>query len=157
MGSGSIAVKSVILAKPQTFMNLSGDSVGPLVKYFKVPKSKLLVIYDEIDLAFGTLRLREKGGSGGHNGMKAIIRHLGNDFPRLRLGIGRPPGRMEPAAFVLQNFSPDEIPVVDQMIDNAISAVETFVEQGIELAMSRHNPVNSLTSPQRGNPDPTPN
>ena len=96
-------------------------------------------IYDELDLPFGTIRLREKGGAGGHNGMKSIINHLGNDFPRLRLGIGRPPGRMPPAAYVLQDFAKEDEPVVVELIDTAVQAVATFLTDGIDLAMSRHN------------------
>ena len=139
VGSGQLVEMRVILAKPQTFMNLSGNSVGPLANYYKIPLSNLLVIYDEIDLALGTLRLREKGGSGGHNGMKSIINILGNNFPRLRLGVGRPPGRMDPAAYVLHDFRENELPIVDEMIDQAISTIETYLTDGIELAMTRHN------------------
>jgi PTH1 family peptidyl-tRNA hydrolase len=87
----------------------------------------------------GTIRLREKGGAGGHNGMKSIIQHLGNDFPRMRLGIGRPPGRMPPAAYVLQDFGKDDLPIVTELIDEALKAIETFLIDGIQLAMSRHN------------------
>ncbi|MFN2279831.1 MAG: aminoacyl-tRNA hydrolase, partial [Candidatus Promineifilaceae bacterium] len=113
LGNGRIAGQQVILAKPQTYMNRSGDSVGPLVNYYRVPLENVLVIYDELDLPFGTLRLRQSGGSGGHNGMKSIINHLGQDFPRMRLGIGRPPGRMEPADFVLRDFRGQELEVAD--------------------------------------------
>ncbi len=139
IGSGQIDGHAVILAKPQTFMNKSGDAVGPLAKYYKIEPSAILVVYDELDLPLGTLRLREAGGSGGHNGMKSIIQHLGNDFPRLRLGIGRPPGRMPPAAYVLQDFSAGERPIVDDLLDNAVQAIETFLAEGIDLAMTRHN------------------
>ena len=104
IGSGRIAGRQVILAKPQTYMNRSGDAVGPLVAYYRVPPENVLVIYDELDLPLGALRLRPSGGSGGHNGMKSIINHLGQDFPRLRLGVGRPAGRMEAADYVLQDF-----------------------------------------------------
>ena len=138
-GEGRIKERPVILVKPQTFMNLSGDSVGPLVNYYKVPLENVLVIYDEIDLAFGTLRLRSKGGSGGHNGMKSIIQHLGQDFPRLRFGIGRPSGRMPPAAHVLRDFGKDEQPVLMELLDSAVEAVETFLVEDVELAMTRHN------------------
>ena len=120
-------------------MTASGDAVGPLAKYYKIEPSAILVVYDELDLPLGTLRLREAGGSGGHNGMKSIIQHLGNDFPRLRLGIGRPPGRMPPAAYVLQDFSAGERPIVDDLLDNAVQAIETFLAEGIDLAMTRHN------------------
>lgn len=139
VGNGRIAQQSVILAKPQTMMNLSGDAVGPIANYYNIAPANVLVIYDELDLPFGTIRLREKGGAGGHNGMKSIINHLGNDFPRLRLGIGRPPGRMPPAAYVLQDFSKDDAPVVVELIDTAVQAVTTFLTDGIDLAMSRHN------------------
>lgn len=139
LGSGRIAQQSVILAKPQTMMNLSGDAVGPIANYYNIAPTNVLVIYDELDLPFGTIRLREKGGAGGHNGMKSIINHLGNDFPRLRLGIGRPPGRLPPAAYVLQDFGKDDAPVVVELIDTAVQAVETFLIDGIDKAMSRHN------------------
>jgi peptidyl-tRNA hydrolase, PTH1 family len=139
VGNGRIANHSVILAKPQTMMNLSGDAVGPIANYYNIPPANVLVIYDELDLPFGTIRLREKGGAGGHNGMKSIINHLGNDFPRLRLGIGRPPGRMPPAAYVLQDFAKEDEPVVVELIDTAVQAVATFLTDGIDLAMSRHN------------------
>ena len=139
VGDGRIAGRSVILAKPQTFMNLSGESVGSLVRFYKMSLENLLIVYDEIDLPPGTLRLREKGGSGGHNGMKSIIQHLGQDFPRLRLGVGRPPGRMEPAAYLLQDFGKEEIPLRTETVDEATIAVETFLGHGIDLAMSRHN------------------
>ncbi len=139
VGTGKMAGRRIILAKPQTYMNLSGESVGPLVRYYKIPLSNLLVIYDEIDLPFGAIRIREQGGSGGHNGMKSIIKVLGTDFSRLRLGVGRPPGRMDPAAYVLQDFQKEEIPVVEEMIAEAIAAVTTFLVEGIDLSMTRHN------------------
>ena len=138
-GNGRIADQPVILAKPQTYMNDSGSAVGPLANYYKVPPANVLVIYDELDLPLGTVRLREKGGAGGHNGMKSIINHLGNDFPRLRLGIGRPPGQMPPAAYVLQDFGPSDLPLVAEILDEAAKAVQTFVREGIQMAMSRHN------------------
>lgn len=139
VGSGHIAGRSVILAKPQTYMNKSGDAVGPLAKYYKIEPGDVLVIYDDLDLPLGTLRLREQGGAGGHNGMKSIIHHLGNDFPRLRVGIGRPPGRMPPSAYVLQDFGDDEWPVVAQVLDRVADAVGVFLRDGVDLAMSRFN------------------
>lgn len=149
VGSGRVAERPVILAKPQTFMNLSGEAVGRLAGYYRVPADNLLVIYDELDIPFGVLRLREKGGAGGHNGMRSVIAQLGNDFARLRLGIGRPPGRMDPAAYVLQDFGRDELPVVSDMLDTAVAAIESFVRDGIELTMSRYNgPVDSPAAAQ---------
>lgn len=141
VGTGQFARKRIILVKPQTKMNLSGSSVGPLVNYYKIPLSNLMVVYDEIDLPFGAIRLREKGGSGGHNGMKSIITALDDGFPRLRLGIGRPPGRMEPAAYVLQDFQKEELPVVEEIVERSVSAIETYLTNGIETAMTRFNSI----------------
>ncbi len=139
LGNGQIAGCSVILAKPQTFMNLSGESVGPLARYYRVPLENMLVIYDELDLPFGTIRLRQKGGAGGHNGMKSIIQNMGQEFPRMRLGVGRPPGQMPSAAFLLKDFGKDDMPVIQEIIEQAKTAVVTFLVDGIDLAMSRHN------------------
>ncbi len=139
VGQGKLGTESVIVAKPQTFMNLSGNAVASLMRFYKLPVSNLLVVYDELDLPSGTLRIREKGGAGGHNGMRSIIQHLGEEFPRLRLGIGRPPGQMPGAAYVLQDFGRSEQPVVDEMLDISVQAIETFVRDGIQLAMSRYN------------------
>ncbi len=139
VGNGRIHQHAVILAKPQTFMNLSGDSVGAVANFYKIPPEKVLVVYDELDLPFGAIRLREQGGAGGHNGMKSITNHLGQEFPRLRLGIGRPPGRMDPAAWVLRDFGDEERPLLNEILDEALQAIETFLMEGIQLAMSRHN------------------
>lgn len=139
VGSGRVAGRPVILAKPQTFMNLSGEAVAPLMNYYRIPLSNLLVIYDELDIPFGVIRLREKGSAGGHNGMRSIVGRLGDGFPRLRLGIGRPPGQMDPAAFVLQEFGRDEWPLADEMLDKAVAAIVSFVTDGINLTMSRYN------------------
>lgn len=138
-GDGRIAGRSVILVKPQTYMNRSGDAVGPLARYYRIAPADTLVIYDDIDLQPGTIRLREQGGSGGHNGMKSLIQHLGQNFPRLRLGVGRPPGKMPPAAYVLQDFGRDEQELVDAMLTQAVRAIVTYLEGGIDLAMTRHN------------------
>ncbi|KAL5222938.1 hypothetical protein ABZP36_027651 [Zizania latifolia] len=106
LGKGRIGDAPIMLAKPQTFMNASGESVGQLVSYFKIPLNQVLVMYDDLDLPFAKLRLLPKGGHGGHNGMRSIINHFkqNRDFPRLRIGIGRPPGKMDPANFVLRPF-----------------------------------------------------
>jgi len=139
VGNGRLAERAVILAKPQTFMNLSGEAVGALASFYRIPPRAVLVVYDELDIPFGAIRLREKGGAGGHNGMRSIIQHLGNDFPRLRLGIGRPPGRMDAAAYVLQDFGRDELPLVSEMLATAGQAIASFVRDGIDLTMSRFN------------------
>ena len=141
VADGRIAGQKVILVKPQTYMNASGDAVGPLANYYQIPNQNILVIYDDLDLPFGAIRLREKGGAGGHNGMKSIINHLGQDFPRMRLGIGRPPGQMPPHAYVLQDFRPEELPLLDDVLTEAVRAVETWLADGIQMAMSRHNSV----------------
>jgi len=137
---GTLDGARVIIAKPQTFMNLSGRAVQPLAKFYQVPLDRILVIFDDLDLPFGAIRLREQGGAGGHNGMKSIIDRLGSgDFPRLRVGIGRPPGRMNPAAFVLRDFDADEAAALDDILDRAVSAIEAFIGGGIRVAMNRFN------------------
>jgi PTH1 family peptidyl-tRNA hydrolase len=139
VGAGRIGGRPVILAKPQTYMNNSGDALGPLAAFYRLEPADVLVAYDEIDLPLGTLRLRESGSSGGHNGMRSIIAHLGEAFPRLRLGVSRPPARLPAAAYVLQDFASAEAPIVTEMLAEAARAVETFLTGGIVLAMSRHN------------------
>jgi PTH1 family peptidyl-tRNA hydrolase len=137
---GSAGGVRVIVAKPQTFMNLSGRAVQPLAHFYKVPLDRLLVIFDDLDLPFGVLRLREKGGAGGHNGMRSIIDRLGNnDFPRLRVGIGRPPGRMDPAAFVLRDFDAVEEAELDEICDRAVQAIDAFIAEGVGAAMNKFN------------------
>ena len=117
---GRSGERRIIMAKPQTYMNDSGRAVGALLRFYKIPVEQLLVIFDDLDLPFGAIRLRADGGAGGHNGMRSIIQHLGgNRFARLRIGIGRPPGRMEPAAFVLQDFNRDEAAELDALLDRA--------------------------------------
>lgn len=139
IGSGKIENRSVILVKPMTYMNLSGRSVGTLSRYYRIPLSKLLITYDEIDLPFSVVRIRASGGSGGHNGMKSIIEQLGTDFPRIRIGIGRPAGRMDPADYVLQNFSKEEREAVGGVLDRAVDAIDLFLLEGINSAMNRYN------------------
>ncbi len=139
IGNGRIGGQSVILCKPQTYMNRSGEAVGGLARFYKIETPQILVVYDELDLPFGSVRLRKQGGSGGHNGMKSVIRHIGNDFPRLRLGVGRPPGRMDPAAYLLQDFKKDDFSVLDELLDDAVAAIVSFINEGVELAMTRHN------------------
>jgi PTH1 family peptidyl-tRNA hydrolase len=137
---GDFHGRRIVLAKPQTFMNESGQAVVPLAHFYKVPIERLLIVYDDLDLQPGTLRLRPGGGSGGHKGMRSIIEHLGaQDFTRLRIGIGRPPGRMDPAAYVLQDFTTDEELVLQETLDRALSAIETWLCEGIEAAMNRSN------------------
>lgn len=148
------ADRPVLIARPQTYMNRSGDAVRGLLSFYKLPLDRLLVIYDELDLPLGTLRLRSKGSAGGHNGMRSIIGQIGPDFARLRLGIGRPPGRLPVEAFVLQDFDADERPIVDHLLDEAVRTVETFVRDGIDLAMTRHNMTRHNMARQAATPRP---
>ena len=142
---GTVHEQRIILAKPQTFMNESGRVVVPLARFYKVPPERLLVVYDDLDLPQGTMRLRPEGGSGGHKGMHSIIEHLGSQsFPRLRIGIGRPPGRMDPADYVLQDFSEEEALLLEETLERAVAAIEAWLCDGVETAMSRYNQYSSL-------------
>ncbi|MCL5429600.1 MAG: aminoacyl-tRNA hydrolase [Chloroflexi bacterium] len=130
----------IILAKPRTYMNRSGSAVGALLRFYKAPPGKLLVIYDDVDLPFETLRLRSEGGSAGHNGMKSIIENLGSqEFARLRVGVGRPKGRMRTPDHVLQDFSKAEQGVLTFVLERASKAAMTFIEEGIVAAMNKYN------------------
>ncbi|MCJ7738254.1 MAG: aminoacyl-tRNA hydrolase, partial [Anaerolineae bacterium] len=126
VGRGFIGTVPVVLVLPQTFMNRSGVAIAALAQFYRVPLDHLLVVYDDLDLPFGSIRLRKAGGSGGHKGMQSIIQCLGNlrDFPRLRVGIGRPPGQMDPAAYVLRDFASDELPLLDETLDQAVANIE---------------------------------
>ncbi len=130
----------VILVKPQTYMNNSGGALGSLVHFYQVPLENILVAYDDVDLPLGTLRLRPSGGSAGQKGMQSIIARLGTEeFPRLRIGTGRPPGRKEAADYVLQDFPPDEHDLLDETLDRAMDAVLTYIQHGLERAMNDYN------------------
>ena len=143
-----IGDERVLLVKPITFMNLSGEAVAPIVHFYKVPLTEILVVYDDLDLPLGVLRLRPKGGAGGHKGLKSIIQHLGsNEFPRLRVGIGRPPGRMDAADFVLRPFTKEEEEIMALVREEAADAIELWVREGLERAMNR---VNSLKLADEG-------
>lgn len=140
VGKGLLGGERVILAKPQTYMNSSGQSVAPLARFYKIPLEQLMVIHDDLDLPFGTLRLRPLGGTGGQKGMESIIKLLGtHDFPRLRVGIGRPPGRMDPADYVLHDFDPPQQNLLPEVLDAAVKAIRTFVLEGIEASMNAYN------------------
>jgi len=137
---GTLLERPVIVAKPRTFMNRSGYAVAALVRFYRVQLDRVLVVYDDLDLPLGALRVRPSGGSGGHRGMASIIEQLGSrDFARLRIGIGRPPGRMDPADYVLQDFSKAEEPLVEEVLDMAVATIETWLAEGIDTAMSLHN------------------
>jgi PTH1 family peptidyl-tRNA hydrolase len=134
---GHMLDRKVILAKPQTFMNLSGRSVGSLMRFYRIPRSNLLIAYDELDLPSGSIRLLPGGGSAGHKGMRSIIEHLATqDFPRLRIGIGRPPGRMDPSDYVLQDFSSDELVLLEGTLKRAVECLRLFISEDIQAAMT---------------------
>jgi PTH1 family peptidyl-tRNA hydrolase len=132
--------RKLILAKPQTYMNLSGQSVQGLVHFYKLPLSNVMILSDDLDLPFGTLRIRASGGPGGQRGLNDILEKLGTkDVPRLRIGIGRPPGRMDPAAYVLQDFSREEMKELSLILDRGADAVLAFVTHGLNKAMNDFN------------------
>jgi PTH1 family peptidyl-tRNA hydrolase len=140
VAEGIIGGHRVVLAKPQTYMNLSGTAVSRLSSLFEVPPEQLLVAYDDLDLPLGRLRLRPEGGSGGHKGVRSIADSLGTQaFARLRVGIGRPPGRLDPADYVLRPFTKDENAVIDHTIQEAAAAMECWLTEGIRAAMDRFN------------------
>jgi PTH1 family peptidyl-tRNA hydrolase len=132
--------QSIILAKPQTYMNVSGQSVGSLVNFYKIPLENLMVVYDDVDLPFGQIRIRPSGGSGGQKGIASIIERLGTkDFPRLRLGIGRPPGRKSAGSYVLKDFSGEDADFLPQVLDRATDAVLTYISEDLDTAMNHYN------------------
>ena len=135
---------SALLAKPLTFMNLSGQAIGELLRYFKIEATDLLVIVDEVQLPLGKLRARSRGSAGGHNGLKSIVAHLGEDFSRLRVGVGRGPSadgqpQRDLADHVLARFDPDERVEVERMTIRAADAAETFITSGIAAVMNAYN------------------
>ncbi|HRV95329.1 MAG TPA: aminoacyl-tRNA hydrolase [Anaerolineae bacterium] len=130
----------IALLKPQTYMNLSGEAVAPIARFYKIPPERILVAFDDLDLPLASLRLRLKGGAGGHNGMSNIIQHLGTkDFPRLRLGIGRPAGQMPPKAYVLLPFKADEWEAMRVTYERSVDAIKVIITEGMEIAMTRFN------------------
>lgn len=140
-GKGVIAGQKVLLVKPQTYMNLSGESVGGIVNYYKIdPESDLLVIYDDISLDVGQLHIRKKGSAGGHNGIKSIIAHLGTTvFPRIKVGVGEKPKNYDLADYVLGHFSKQERELMEEGYEHASDAVEQIVQGEIEAAMNVFN------------------
>ncbi len=130
----------IILLKPQTYMNLSGKAVSSFIRFYKLPLENLLVVYDDVDLPFQTLRMRPDGGDAGQKGVRSIIQELGTkDFPRLRVGINRPPGRMSVSSYVLLNFSDQEVEPLPFLLDQAADAILSFVDLGLNQAMTTYN------------------
>lgn len=139
--------KSLILVKPQTFMNLSGKSVAPLVRFFKIPLENLVIIHDDLDIPLGTIRIRPGGGTGGQQGVKSILNELGDrQVPRLRVGISRPPGRMDPADYVLQDFSSAEKLELEDVLERSSKALLMILNEGLEKAMTCFNANNGKDS-----------
>ncbi|OZE29800.1 aminoacyl-tRNA hydrolase [Rhodococcus sp. 05-2255-1e] len=133
--------RSVVVAKPRTFMNLSGQPVAALARFFSVDPANIVVVHDELDIDFGALRLKLGGGEGGHNGLRSISQHLGTkDYLRVRVGVGRPPGRMDPASFVLKPFSTPERKDLGVVIEEAADAAELLLKVGLEAAQNRVHP-----------------
>jgi PTH1 family peptidyl-tRNA hydrolase len=140
--SGGVPGEQVVLAVPTSYMNESGGQVSSVVKFFKIPPERLLVVHDELDLPFADLMLKRGGGEGGHNGLRSISQSLGTrDYCRLRVGIGRPPGRMDAADFVLRDFSSTERKELDFVISDAVDAVTAVLGDGWERAQSAVNTV----------------
>jgi PTH1 family peptidyl-tRNA hydrolase len=135
-----LAGTPVTLGKPMSFMNLSGAAVAALRGFYKLPADRIIVIHDELDLPFGTLRLKTGGGDNGHNGLRSVTAALGTrDYHRARVGIGRPPGRMDPADFVLRDFSASERSELPLLLDRAADAVEELIGQGISAAQNEYH------------------
>src|SRR5215510_12581197 len=132
--------RKLILAKPQTFMNLSGQSVQGLIHFYKLPLTNVMILSDDLDIPFGTIRIRASGGPGGQRGLSSILEKLSTkDVQRMRLGIGRPPGRMDPANYVLQNFSKDEAQTLSEVLDRGADAAFEFVINGLNASMNKFN------------------
>ena len=135
--TGRIAGRSVVLAKPRVYMNESGRQVGPLAKFYSVAPADVIILHDELDIDFGRIRLKFGGGVAGHNGLRSVSSALGtNDFQRVRIGVGRPPGRKSGAAFVLENFAATERPEVPTICEQAADATELLIELGLEPAQN---------------------
>ncbi len=139
-GKGRISDEDVMLAMPVTYMNRSGDGVKELMRYYKVLPSDLVLVYDDLDLDTGQIRIKLQGGSGGHNGCASVISAIGTeDFTRIRIGIGRPAGRSDIVGYVLSKFSSEEVPLIETAVENAVDAVRAVVGNNIVAAMNKYN------------------
>lgn len=138
-GKGWIDSQEVVLAKPMTFMNRTGGAVKKLVNFFTIGMDDLIVIHDDLDLPFGRLRFKRRGGDGGHQGVRSIIESMGgNNFLRLKVGIGRPPKGIDPAEYVLDSFGESEEPILDKILDRTADALKVMLLEGLETAMNRY-------------------
>lgn len=139
-GNGNINGEKVILVKPQTYMNLSGQAVREFVNFYKVEKEELIVLYDDMDIDKGIIKIRKKGGAGSHNGMKSVVQELGTtDFPRIRIGIGEPEFKSDAINYVIGHVSDEEYEVLQKGIDTASVAVKEIITHGIDSAMNKLN------------------
>lgn len=154
VGNGAIGHERVILALPQSFMNRSGAPVASLLGYYKRPVQDLIVVHDDLDLPFGAVRVKRGGGHRGHNGLRDIIQHVGADFNRVRVGIGRPPDGWDPADFVLGRWTDQERAALDDVIDLAADAVEAILNDGVDAAVSQfqRSPVRGVAHRSQHNP-----
>ena len=144
--------KKLMLFKPQTFMNLSGNAVKEIKNFYKIENQKIIVVHDEIDIELGTLKIKEGGGSAGHNGIKSIIENLNdNSFKRIRVGIGKPGNQNLVSSHVLSKFSSDEKKIVKQLIENTVDAIKEIIKNGIENAMNKYNKKTSATKEEKSN------
>jgi len=139
VGGGSVAGERVVLAKPQTYMNLSGEAVVRLRRAFGVAAPDVVAVYDDLDLPVGRVRVRADGGAGGHKGVASLIAVIGRGFPRVRVGVGRPPAGVDPVTYVLEPFASAERPVMATAIEHAVEAVECLLREGVERAMNTFN------------------
>ena len=139
MGPPGPGSRRVVLVKPMSYMNLSGGPVNALREFYKVPLSHVVAVHDELDIDYGVLRLKRGGGDNGHNGLKSMTKAMGAEYHRVRCGIGRPPGRMQVADFVLKDFSSGERKELDWFVDRAADAVECLVAEGLERAQNTYN------------------
>ncbi len=139
VGSGMIANTRTILARPQKFMNRSGHPVASIAGYYKLEEERVLVVHDDVDLPFGEVRVKRGGGHGGHNGLRDLIKHIGREFPRVRVGVGRPPEGWDTADYVLGKWTPAESNEVPSMVAEASDVVEAVLRDGLEAAMNQFN------------------
>jgi len=144
IGEGVILGHKVVLAKPQTYMNLSGESVKELAAWYKIPNENIMIIYDDVSIPIGSIRIREKGSAGGHNGMKSIIQHLSSDvFPRLKIGVNAKPDGYDLADYVLGKFTKEEQDIMFETFINVNDAVVEFINKDIKSAMNKFNSIRS--------------
>ncbi|MCW2512365.1 MAG: Peptidyl-tRNA hydrolase [Mycobacterium sp.] len=137
VATGRLGGRSIVLAKPRVYMNESGRQVGPLANFYSVAPADVIAIHDELDIDFGRIRLKVGGGEGGHNGLRSVASALGTkDFQRVRVGVGRPPGRKDPATYVLENFTAAERPEVGVICEQAADATELLIQLGLEAAQN---------------------